>query len=73
VEFVWTVNGPEPSADENGEALSHAPFDYDHYTDSQILPVAHSIAAAMGWSREIFPQKGKNRNALQSGQLELEL
>ncbi|MDR1410825.1 MAG: DNA polymerase II [Spirochaetaceae bacterium] len=73
VEFVWTVNGPEPSADENGEALLHAPFDYDHYTDSQILPVAQSIAAAMGWRREIFPQKGKNRDALQSGQLELEL
>jgi hypothetical protein len=35
--------------------------------------VAQSIAAAMGWSREIFPQKGKNRDALQSGQLELEL
>ncbi|MDR2053012.1 MAG: DNA polymerase II, partial [Treponema sp.] len=73
VEFVWTVNGPEPSADENHEVLSHAPFDYDHYTDSQVLPVARSIAAAMGWRREIFPQKGRNRDALQSGQLELEL
>jgi DNA polymerase-2 len=73
VEFVWTVNGPEPSADESGEALSHAPFDYDHYIDSQVLPVAQSIAAALGWRREIFPQKGKNRDALQSGQLELEL
>ncbi|MDR0453092.1 MAG: DNA polymerase II, partial [Treponema sp.] len=73
VEFVWTVNGPEPSAGENGEALSHAPFDYDHYTDSQVLPVVRSIAAALGWRREIFPQKGRNRDALQSGQLELEL
>jgi DNA polymerase-2 len=73
VEFVWTVNGPEPCADENHEGLPHAPFDYDHYTDSQVLPVAQSIAAAMGWRREIFPQKGRNRDALQSGQLELEL
>jgi DNA polymerase-2 len=73
VEFVWTVNGPEPCADENRESVPHAPFDYDHYTDSQVLSVAQSIAAAMGWRREIFPQKGKNRDALQSGQLELEL
>jgi DNA polymerase-2 len=73
VEFVWTVNGPEPSADENHESLPHAPFDYEHYTDSQVLPVAQSIAAAMGWRREIFPRKGRSRDALQSGQLELEM
>jgi DNA polymerase-2 len=73
VEFVRTVNGPEPGADENHESLPHSPFDYDHYTDSQVLPVAQSIAAAMGWRREIFPHKGRNRDALQSGQPELGL
>jgi DNA polymerase-2 len=67
VEFVWTQNGPEPAS------RPHAPFDYDHYTDSQVLPVACSIAAAAGWNTEFFPQKGRNRDALENGQLELEL
>jgi DNA polymerase-2 len=67
VEFLWTVNGPEPLS------LSRSALDYDHYTDSQVLPVAQSIAAAMGWHGELFPQKGRNREALESGQLELEL
>ncbi|MDR3336169.1 MAG: DNA polymerase II [Treponema sp.] len=67
VEFLWTVNGPEPLS------LSRSALDYDHYTDSQVLPVAQSIAAAMGWHGELFPQKGRNREAMESGQLELEL
>jgi DNA polymerase-2 len=67
VEFVWTLTGPEPAS------LPHAPLDYDHYTDSQVLPLARSIAAAAGWSTELFPQKGKNRDALENGQMELEL
>jgi DNA polymerase-2 len=67
VEFVWTVNGPEPAS------LPHARFDYDHYTDSQVLPVARSIAAALGWHREFFPHKGRNREDLENGQMELEL
>ena len=67
VEFVWTVNGPEPAS------LPHARFDYDHYTDSQVLPVARSIAAALGWHREFFPQKGRNREDLENGQMELEM
>jgi DNA polymerase-2 len=67
VEFVWTVNGPEPAS------LPHARFDYDHYTDSQVLPVARSIAAALLWHREFFPQKGRNREDLENGQMELEM
>jgi DNA polymerase-2 len=67
VEFVWTVNGPEPVS------IPHARLDYDHYTDSQVLPVAQSIAAALGWNTEIFPQKGRNREALENGQMELGL
>ncbi|MDR0387125.1 MAG: DNA polymerase II [Treponema sp.] len=66
VEFVWTVNGPEPAS------LPHARFDYDHYTDSQVLPVVRSIAAALGWHREFFPQKGRNREDLENGQMEFE-
>ena len=67
MEFVWTVNGPEPVS------IPHARLDYDHYTDSQVLPVAQSIAAALGWNTEIFPQKGRNREALENGQMELGL
>jgi DNA polymerase-2 len=67
VEYVWTLNGPEPAS------LPHAALDYDHYTDSQVLPVARSIAAALGWHTEIFPQKGRSREALESGQMELGL
>jgi DNA polymerase-2 len=67
VEFVWTINGPEPAS------LPHARFDYDHYTDSQVLPVARSIAAALCWHRDFFPQKGRNREELENGQMELEM
>ncbi|GHT73732.1 hypothetical protein FACS1894124_2560 [Spirochaetia bacterium] len=67
VEYVWTVNGPEPVS------LPHAALDYDHYTDSQVLPVARSIAAALGWHTEMFPQKGRSREALNDGQMELDL
>jgi DNA polymerase-2 len=44
VEYLWTLNGPEP--------LSRvtAPIDYDHYADSQVFPVAHSIAEAAHWN-----------------------
>jgi DNA polymerase-2 len=65
VEYVWTVNGPEP------RTLAVSPYDYDHYTDSQVLPVAQSIAAALGWHGEIFPEKGRRRAELGSGQMEL--
>jgi DNA polymerase-2 len=67
VEFVWTVNGPEPAS------LPHARFDYDRYIDSQVLPVVRSIAAALGWSRGFFHQKGRNLEALENGQMELDL
>jgi DNA polymerase-2 len=67
VEYVWTVLGPEPVS------LPHGPADYDHYADSQVLPAARSIAAAAGWNTDLFPQKGKNRRALEEGQMELEL
>jgi DNA polymerase-2 len=69
VEFVWTRSGPEPAS------LPHAPLDYDHYTDSQVLPVVLSIAAAAGWNTEPFLKKGRgrhSRNDLAEGQLELE-
>ncbi|MDR2111346.1 MAG: DNA polymerase II [Spirochaetaceae bacterium] len=70
VEFVWTTAGPEPAS------RPHAPFDYDHYTDSQVLPVARSIAAAAGWNADLFPRKGRNRAAWRltlDGQMELGL
>ena len=46
VEYVWTHNGPEPAS------APTAPLDYDHYMNSQVLPVARSIAAAAGFSAE---------------------
>jgi DNA polymerase-2 len=55
--------------------MPHAPYDYDHYTDSQVLPVVLSIAAATGWDTEQFPRKGRGRQAwvdLAGGQLEFE-
>jgi DNA polymerase-2 len=67
VEFVWTVNGPEPAS------LPHGQFDYDHYTDSQVLPAARSIAAALGWHTEFFPRKGRTREDLENGQMEFEM
>jgi DNA polymerase-2 len=71
VEYVWTINGPEPFADENMRPLSHAPLDYDHYADSQVLPTARSIASAAGWGAELFPSPG--RDYFRDGQMELGL
>ncbi|MDR0554436.1 MAG: DNA polymerase II [Treponema sp.] len=70
VEFVWTEAGPEPAS------MPHAPYDYDHYANSQVLPVAGSIAAAAGWDTDIFLQKGRSRKsqraAWENGQLEFD-
>jgi DNA polymerase-2 len=65
VEFVWTAAGPEP--------VSHIrhPLDYDHYADSQILPLARSIAAALGWHTPWLPPKGRLRESWSRGQMEL--
>jgi DNA polymerase-2 len=63
VEYVWTVLGPEPAT------LPHAPLDYDHYAESQVLTVARSVAAAAGWDTEIFPHYKKDH--LNDGQMEL--
>ena len=65
VEFVWTAAGPEPVS-----RIRH-PLDYDHYTDSQILPLARSIAAALGWHTALFPPKGRIRESWSRGQMEL--
>ena len=68
VEYIWTVNGPEPTA------LPHGKPDYDHYADSQVFPVARSIAAAAGWDESVFVRpKGRNTAGdLAEGQMELE-
>jgi DNA polymerase-2 len=63
VEYVWTNSGPEPAS------LPHAPPDYDHYKDSQVLPVALSIAAAAGWNTGFFHQY----KDIMEGQMELGL
>ncbi|AEF81036.1 DNA polymerase domain-containing protein [Leadbettera azotonutricia] len=65
VEYIWTVRGPEPVS------MPHAVPDYDHYMDSQVLPVARSIAAAAGWNTEISPYSKRDR--LSDGQMELGL
>jgi DNA polymerase-2 len=72
VEFVWTINGPEPYSDpELGQPLPHSPLDYDHYAESQILPAVRSIASAAGWNAEMFLSPG--RDFFRDGQLELGL
>ncbi|MDR2729847.1 MAG: DNA polymerase II [Treponema sp.] len=48
VEYLWTVNGPEPAA------LLHSKPDYKHYIESQIFPLARSIAAACRWDAGYF-------------------
>jgi DNA polymerase-2 len=70
VEYLWTEQGPEPAS------RSHAPPDYEHYIDSQVLPVARSIADAAGWTGELFPRKGGSRRTRldrEEGQMELDL
>jgi DNA polymerase-2 len=70
VEYLWTEQGPEPAS------LPHAPLDYEHYIDSQVLPVARSIADAAGWTSELFPRKGRGRRTgldREEGQMELDL
>jgi DNA polymerase-2 len=66
VEFVWTATGAEPVS------LPHAPLDYDHYVNSQVLPVAKSIADTLHWDMDSFFQKGKNHFSPDSGQMELD-
>jgi len=48
VEYLWTVNGPEPVS------LPHGSPDYDHYIESQVFPLARSIASAVQWSVEYY-------------------
>ncbi|MDR2095232.1 MAG: DNA polymerase II [Treponema sp.] len=67
VEYVWTLSGAEPAS------LPHDPLDYGHYADSQILPLALSIAAAAGWNMDAFVKNGKAKNGLKEGQLELDM
>ncbi|MDR1948860.1 MAG: DNA polymerase II [Spirochaetaceae bacterium] len=73
VAYVITQNGPEPAG------LPHGPLDYDHYADSQVFPVARSIAAAAGWMADVFSPSGHGREgrealrALENGQMELGL
>jgi len=65
IEYVWTTAGAEPASDRRSE------LDYDHYLDSQLLPVAASIAAAAGWNAEFFPPRGERRRDREDGQIDL--
>ncbi|MDL2229664.1 DNA polymerase II [Treponema sp. OttesenSCG-928-L16] len=65
VEYVWTTEGAEPAS------LQEHSLDYDHYVETQIFPLAGSIAAAAGWNTEHFFARGKDRQALEDGQMEL--
>ncbi|MDR2303891.1 MAG: DNA polymerase II [Treponema sp.] len=62
VEYVWTKNGAEPLS------LPHGPLDYEHYAETQIVPVALSIAAAAHWN--LF--KSGLTKGWEEGQIELE-
>jgi DNA polymerase-2 len=67
VEYVWTLSGAEPAS------LPHASLDYGHYADSQVLPLALSIAAATGWNMDAFAAARRMKGGLIEGQLELDL
>ena len=56
VEYLWTVNGPEPAA------LPHGKLDYDHYVESQVYPLVRSIAVAAKWDAGFFTTR-KNSDA----------
>ncbi|MDR1318428.1 MAG: hypothetical protein LBJ90_02295 [Treponema sp.] len=73
VEYVWTVNGAEPCTDESRRPLPHAPPDYDHYTLSQVFPVAYSIALAARWDAEYFNPRGRGRRTTGAGEEQMEL
>jgi DNA polymerase-2 len=76
VEFVWTIDGPQPWAgayarkDENGRPIPQSPLDYDHYAESQVLPTVRSIAAAAAY-RTDFHSPGQDY--FRDGQMELGL
>jgi DNA polymerase-2 len=65
------VNGAEPLS------LPHGKPDYGHYADSQVFPVARSIAAAAGWDEGVFvhpksPRTGRRAaDDFAEGQIEL--
>lgn len=42
VAYVWTRNGPEPAEERE------SPFDYEHYVEKQILPVAEPVLGQLG-------------------------
>jgi DNA polymerase-2 len=44
IAYVMTRAGPEPF-----ELRSGAPLDHQHYVDRQLLPIARSVAEALGW------------------------
>ncbi|MDR1046819.1 MAG: DNA polymerase II, partial [Treponema sp.] len=62
VEYVWTKNGAEPVS------LPHGSLDYDHYAETQVIPVALSIAAAAHWN---LSKTGLSKG-WEEGQIELE-
>jgi DNA polymerase-2 len=66
VEYVWTKTGAEPAS------LPHAPLDYDHYALSQVLPVAHSIAAAAHWDADALIPRRQGSFESPDGQMELD-
>ena len=63
VEYLWTLDGPQPVS------LVSAKIDYDHYAESQVFPVAHSIAEAAHWDTEYYV-KGRSGDFTE-GQMDL--
>ena len=67
VEYVWTVNGPEPYKGQS--ALCPFELDYDHYVETQVFPLVRSIAAAAGWDAGFFVMR--KDGGLAGSQMEL--
>ena len=65
VEYLWTVNGPEPFL----RGQSEWKLDYEHYIETQIFPLVRSIAAAAKWDAGFFVTRKDNESS--GSQIEL--
>ncbi len=55
IEYVMTTSGPEPAA------LRLAPFDYQHYVDKQIRPIAETVLPHVGVDLEAVLDDDRQR------------
>ena len=57
VEYLWTLNGPQPFAAKGQTLICLDAIDYEHYIDTQVFPLVRSIAAAARWDAGFFTSR----------------